>query len=67
MRRLNEPSHLDLRSLIFSLSTLHINVFTNNSLLKKKKKKKKKKKADDKCRLKFGNERVKDVIRYART
>ena len=46
-----EPSQLDLRCLTFSLSTLHINVFPNKSLLKKKK-------ADDKCRLKFGAERV---------
>ena len=59
MRRLIEPSHLDLRCLTFSLSTLHINVFPNDSL--KKKKKKKKKKADDKCRLKFGTERVKGI------
>ena len=29
MRRLNEPSHLDLRCLTFSLSTSHINVFQN--------------------------------------
>ena len=58
MRRLNEPSHLDLRCLTFSLSTLHINVFPNDSLLKKKKKKKKKK-TDDKCLLKFGAKRVK--------
>ena len=31
---LNEPSHLDLRSFIFSLSTLHIIVFPSGSLLK---------------------------------
>ena len=35
----------------FSLSTLHINLFPTDSLLKNK--------ADDKCRLKFGAERVK--------
>ena len=46
MRRLSEPSHLDLRCLTFSLSTLHINVFPSDSLLKQKKKKKKKKKTD---------------------
>ena len=51
MRRLSEPSHLDLRCLTFSLSTLHINVFPNDSLLKYKN-------ADDKCRLKFGAKRV---------
>ena len=54
MRRLNEPSHLDLRCFTFSLSTSHINVFPNENLLKKKKKKK----ADGKCRLKFGADRV---------
>ena len=52
MRRLIEPSHLDLRCLKFNLSTLHINVFPNNNLSKYKK-------ADDKFRLKFGTERVK--------
>ena len=61
MRRLNEPSHLDLRSLTFSLSIIYINIFPNGSLLKwkkdKKKKKKKRQKTDDKCRLKFGAER----------
>ena len=32
MRRLIEPSHLDVRCLTFSLlSTLHINVFPSNS------------------------------------
>ena len=50
MRRLNEPSHLDLRCLTFILSNLHINVFPNDNLLKKK--------ADDKCLLKFDAERV---------
>ena len=50
MRRLNEPSHLELRCLTFSLSTLHINVFPKEVC--------KTKKADDKCRLKFGAERV---------
>ena len=44
MRRLNEPSHLELRCLTFCLSTLHTNAFPNDSLLKKNKKKKKKKK-----------------------
>ena len=34
MRRLNEPSHLDLCCLTFNLSTLHINVFLNDSLLR---------------------------------
>ena len=34
----NEPSHLDLRCLTFSLSALHINFFPFDSLLKKKKK-----------------------------
>ena len=63
MRRLNEPSHLDLRCLTFSLSTLHINVFLNDSLLKKKKKKK----ADDKYRLKFGAEKVKRPLRNSFT
>ena len=57
MRRLNEPSHLDLCCLTVSLSTLHINVFPNDSLLKKKKKKK----ADYECRLKYGAERVKGM------
>ena len=38
MKRLNEPSHLDLRCLTFSLSTSHINVFPNDSLFKIKKK-----------------------------
>ena len=37
MKRLNEPSHLDLRCLTFSLSTSHINVFPNDSLFKIKK------------------------------
>ena len=37
---------------------LHINFFPSNNLFKQKKKKKKKK-SDDKCRLKFGSERVK--------
>ena len=32
-----EPSHLDLRCLTFSLSTLHINFFPSDSLLKNKK------------------------------
>ena len=50
--RSNKTSHLDLRCLTFTLSTLHINVFPNDSLLKIKK-------ADDKCRLNFGAERVK--------
>ena len=36
MRRLIEPSHLDIRCLTFSLSTLYINVFPNDSLLKYK-------------------------------
>ena len=45
-----EPSHLDLRCLTVSLSTLRINFFSSDSLLKKKKKKKT---ADDKCRLKL--------------
>ena len=31
-----EPSHLDLRCLTFSLSTLHINHFPTESLFKKK-------------------------------
>ena len=44
-----EPSHLDLRCLTFSLSTLHIN-FSSDKLLKKKSRR---------CRLKFGTERVK--------
>ena len=35
MRKLNEPSHLDLRCLTFSLSTLLINVFPNDSLIKR--------------------------------
>ena len=48
---LYEPSHLDLRCLTFSLSILGINFFSSDYLLKKKK-------ADDKCRLKFGTERV---------
>ena len=47
MRRLNELSHLDLCCLTFSLSTLHINDFPNDSFLKKE---------DDRCRLKFGAE-----------
>ena len=34
MRRLNEPSHLDLCSLTYSLSTLHINVFPSDSFVK---------------------------------
>ena len=50
----NEPSHLDLRCLTFSLSTLHINFFPSDSLFKKK--------ADNKCRLKFGTERVNSEI-----
>ena len=54
----NEPSHLDLSCLTISLLILHKNIFLSDTLLKKKKKKKKKK-AEDKCRLKFGNERVK--------
>ena len=37
---INEPSHLELCCLTLSLSTLHINVFPNDSLLKKKKEKK---------------------------
>ena len=45
--RLNEPSHLDLCCLTHSLSSLHINVFPNDSLLKEKKQ-------TTKCRLKFG-------------
>ena len=32
----HEPSHLDLRCLTFSLSTLHINFLPNDSLLEKK-------------------------------
>ena len=44
-----QPSHLDLRCLTFSLSTLDINFFQSDSLFKK---------ADNKCRLKFGTERV---------
>ena len=36
--RWDEPSHLDLRCLTFSLSTLHINFFPSDSLFKKKKK-----------------------------
>ena len=36
----------------FSLPTLRINLFPTDILLKKK--------ADDKCRLKFGAERVKE-------
>ena len=36
----NEPSHLDLHCLTFSLSTLHINFFPSDSLLKKKRRKK---------------------------
>ena len=47
----NEPSHLDLRCLTFSLSTLNKNFFPCDSLLKNE--------ADNKCRLKFGTERVK--------
>ena len=63
----NEPSHLDLRCLTFSLSTLHINFFPNDSLLEKKTKKKNNKttttkETDDKCRLKFVTERVKLVL-----
>ena len=46
----HEPSNLDLRCLTFSLSTLHINFFPSDSLFNKR--------ADDKCRLKFGAERV---------
>ena len=34
MRWLNEPSHLDLCCLTFSLSALHINVFPSDSSLK---------------------------------
>ena len=34
-------------------STLHLNLFPSDSLLKNK--------ADNKCRLKFGTERVKDL------
>ena len=33
IRRLNEPSHLDLRCLTFCLSTLHINVFQSDGLI----------------------------------
>ena len=36
----HEPSHLGLRCLTFTLSTLHINFFLSDNLLKKKKKKK---------------------------
>ena len=32
-----EPSHLDLRCLTFSLSTLHMNFFSSDSLLRKEK------------------------------
>ena len=32
----NEPSHQDLRCLIFSISTLRVNVFAIDSLLKTK-------------------------------
>ena len=46
-----EPSHLNLRWLTFSPSTLHTNVFQSDSLLTYKK-------AEDKRRLKFGTERV---------
>ena len=48
-----ELSHLDLRCLTYSLSTLPINFFSSNS-----------RKADNKCRLKFGTERVlkKDIL-----
>ena len=53
----NEPSHLDLCCLTFSLSTLHINYFPSDTLFKKKQQKKK---TDDKCCLKFGTERVKE-------
>ena len=54
----NEPSHLDLRCLTFSLSLLHINFFRNDTLLEKQN-------VDDKCRLKFGTERVKALITIA--
>ena len=46
-----EPAQQDLRYLTLSLSALHINLFPIDSFLKTK--------ADDKCRLKFGTERVK--------
>ena len=36
----NEPSYQDLHCLTFSLSTLHVNLYTTDSLLKKKEKKK---------------------------
>ena len=61
MRRLSEPSHLDLRCLTLGLSTLRIHFFPSDSfffsfifyffffLFVFK--------ADDKCRLKFGAER----------
>ena len=51
----NEPSHLDLRCLTFSLSALHINFFPSGSLFKKK--------TDNKCRLK-DTERDNQVILY---
>ena len=58
----NEPSHLDLRCLTFSLSTLHIDFFPSDSSFKtKKKKQKKNKKTDDIGHLKFGTKRVNDI------
>ena len=55
----NEPSHLDLRCLTFSLSTLHIH-FPSGTLFKKNNKK-----TDDKYRLKFGTERVNGLYNTA--
>ena len=60
MRRLNEPSHLDLRCLTFSLSLLHISSQAIVCLNKN---------ADDKCRLKFGIEELRKLYfqAYSRT
>ena len=51
----NEPSHLGLRCLTFSVSTLHINFFPMDSLFRTK--------TDDKCRLNFDSKRVKSFER----
>ena len=49
----SEPSHMDLRCLTSSLSTLQLNLIPSDSLLKNK--------TDDICRLKCGTGRVKGL------
>ena len=57
MRRLNEPSHLDLCCFTFSLLALHKRLSKHRFVKIKKK--------VDKCRLKFGTKRVKKCLSWS--